>query len=971
MNTAATGLIADAADPDAFPLVDARGARPVYADPADAPVVHEALELLATDIRACCGTDVAVLQDPPPRADGLLIAGTLAGSPTVRRLREAGRLPDLDALAGGWERFCIRLVDQPLPGVDRGLVVVGSDPRGCAYGILEISRQLGVSPWCWWADVPHPRHESIHLRGMDTPSPEPAVRYRGIFINDEHFRLVPWAHRQIDAACGDVGPGTYRLVFQLMLRLRANYLWPAICTSSFAAQPENGQLARRFAIVLGGHHASSLLRSKHEWWRLHGRDDQTFSYQTNADGVRAFWRSRVRDTRNMEAIYPIGMRGLGDIPAEITGDLAERRDLIARVIADQRELLTEETGRPAERIPQVFTVWKENAALITAGLDLPADVLLLRSNDSYGWLLPLGGLPERSRPGGLGIYHHLSYLGRPNEYLQLCPMGPAQIWHQLHAAAAFGYDRLWVFNVGDIKPAETALSYGMDLAWYGSTAAAVDPASWLPAFFGTVFGPEHGAAAADLHLGYLRLSAQRRPEDMGWCRLEPYRPAGDGRFSLDHADECEERIAAYQRLEERLRDFAARLPASHQDACFQLLGFPIGYAAHLNHKHLHAQRQRWLARMGCAPAAAGAAAASRAAFQRLDGELYPRYQRLAGGKWRHFMDIHKVDSNYGEPQLEAVAATRADAVLVVQGCPPARDGLAAPALPGLHPCTRRRGFMDLYPTTAACSWSAGASDDWIRCEPGAGTVQERQRIAVDIDWDRLPADGAVGWIDLRCGTACWRVAVRAEGAARWRAVAGPCFVEEAGRVSIQAVHFQRHRPRHGVSWTVLRGLGHGGAVVTPLPVTAQPRLPDWSFGDLHDSACLEYDVHLAAGGWLCVQVAALPTHPLTPERGAAYAVGFDDQPPARVDIRTHDQDECWQENVQRGISITRSMHRLESGGHHVLKLWMCDTNIAIDGILIDCGGGWPTYCQPPETIVSVKIAGAAGAGGSRRGSPAR
>ena len=196
------------------------------------------------------------------------------------------------------------------------------------------------------------------------------------------------------------------------------------------------------------------------------------------------------------------------------------------------------------------------------------------------------------------------------------------------------------------------------------------------------------------------------------------------------------------------------------------------------------------------------------------------------------------------------------------------------------------------------------------------------------------------------------VAVHAEGLARWRDVQAPCFVEAAGRVSIQAAHFQRQQSRHGVSWLTLPGLGHHDAVVTPMPISAQPRLPDYVYGDLHDSACLEYDIHLADAGIVEVMVAALPTQPLCPNRNAAYAMGFDDQSPARVDIRTSNLDEVWQENVQRGLSITRSRHRLETGGHHVLKLWMSDTNIAIDGIVIDCGGGWPGYLQPAETLIS-------------------
>ena len=927
-----------------FHLVDADGAAALYADPEAPDVVHIALQLLADDLLAVSGFRAARLESTTEAEGRLVIAGTLE-CPAIRQLCEQGKLPEAETMAGCWEQFFITIVD-------KRLIVAGSDRRGAAYGVLELSRQMGVSPWVWWADAPVPQHKEVLISAMEKPAASPAVKYRGIFINDEQFRLKPWAKHYLDTEVEDIGPRTYEKIFELMLRLRANYLWPAIAVTAFGFYPENDELADRFAIVLGGHHASSLLRSKHEWWRIHGKPATNFNYYTNPEGVRAFWTDRLKKTARLEALYTMGIRGLGDIPADIEGGLLALRDLNEQVLIDQRKLLAEHVNRDVTRIPQVLALWKEFEEFYGEGMQIPEDITLLRANDSYGWLQRLGPESEHLRAGGLGMYYHLSYLGRPYEYLQLCSTPPSQIWHQMRAALEFHCDRMWVVNVGDIKPAEYPLTYFMDLAWHGAGLDAIPPLEHRRRFFRSLYGV-HGDRAAGLMQEYDRFAMIRRPEFMGWKRMEPSTPVHDSEFSLVYFDELNERLAAYKQLDQEAESLLHQLDPGCRDSYYQLVRFPIGLAASWNAKHLHAQKQRHFARLGCRPAAIREAEAAQSAYERMDGELYPQYQQLAGGKWRHFMDIHIVRDNYGPPVLERIQPSTVDAVLKVSGCPTSRTLSSSLTLPEFHPLTDRRYSLELH----ACredelTWQAKTSAPWIQLDQDGGCLTLSERIHVSVAWDLVPYDtGGIGSIEINCGKENWQVEVRADAPARWKNAAPPVFVEENGRVSIPAAQYQRHRPKHDVEWFTLEGLGHHGRVITPIPFTAASRSPDWQHGDLFDSASVEYDVFLAAPGHVDVIVAALPTQPLSPSRGAAYAVSFDDSPPLRVDIRTHLQDEQWKRNVERNLSLTTSRHYLATPGRHVLKLWMADTNMAIDGLLIDCGGGWPAYQQPPHTFV--------------------
>ena len=552
-------------------------------------------------------------------------------------------------LRGAWESYLIATVRAPAPGIDRALVIVGSDRRGTAYGAYELSRAIGVSPWHWWADVTPEHHSVIRVSpGLHRFGP-PSVKYRGIFLNDEDWGIEPWARLTHEPEAGTIGPKTYARLFDLMLRLKANLVWPAMhkVTRPFNADPANAALADRYAIVMGSSHAEPMLRNNVGEWTAPAAD---FSYLTNPAGVASYWRERVASNARYESTWTLGMRGIHD--SGIVGPTTDegRRTLLNRIIADQREMLPPGT-------PQVFTPYKEVLDLYRAGLNLPDDVTLMWPDDNFGYIRQLPDTREAARRGGSGVYYHLSYLGAPLSYLWLSTTPPALIREEMGRAWDAGARTMWVFNVGDLKPAELDLDYAMRLAWDlpGTRALPIDAAvtDWAALNLSPAVANEVAAIMAEHH----RLNFVRRPEHLQW-----WLPGELSRPSPLPAAEVTRRLAAFDSLATRVRAIALRIAPDRQDAFFQLVDYPVTAAALANVRVFEAERHDRLRDTDPAAAAeAGAAAqqadAGLAAFTR-------RYNHeIAGGKWRGIMAVEPADGQWrryraSPPILPAAALHR-------------------------------------------------------------------------------------------------------------------------------------------------------------------------------------------------------------------------------------------------------------------------------------------------------------------------
>ena len=443
----AENLLLERADGGAFPLVADRRAAPVFVDPADHAGVQRAAADLCADIERVSGVLPVLVAGQPPRGEAVVIAGTLGHSLLIDRLVGAGKVATA-GLAGKWESFSISTVDQPLPGVARALVIVGSDKRGTIYGLYEISEQIGVSPWYWWADVPAKHREAVFLKAGTFVQGPPAVKYRGIFLNDERPCLTGWAQEKF----GGLNARFYTKVFELLLRLRANYLWPAMWDNAFNEDdPDNPRLADEYGIVMGTSHHEPMMRAHEEWTRRRQQyGNGEWNYATNAGALQRFFREGIARNKNYENLVTIGMRGDGDEAMVSTGSIESDMKLLERIFADQRRILAEEMRTDPTQIPQLWTLFTEVQRYYERGLRPPEDVTLLWTDDNTGNLRRLPTLDERQRSGGAGIYYHFDMHGGPFSYLWINTNPFPKIAEQMNLAYEYGATRIWIVNVGDL-----------------------------------------------------------------------------------------------------------------------------------------------------------------------------------------------------------------------------------------------------------------------------------------------------------------------------------------------------------------------------------------------------------------------------------------------------------------------------------------------------------------------------------------
>lgn len=515
------------------------------------------------------------------------------------------------------------------------LNVTGHDSHGAAYGLLEVSRLFGVSPWEWWADATPQKRASFELPAGYTDSQAPSVEYRGIFINDEDWGVMPWSSMTMEPGNprGVIGPKTNEKIFQLLLRLRANYYWPAMheVTEPFFLTPGNREMAARYGIYIGGSHCEPMASSTAVEWGRRGKGD--YDYVNNSDCVLKFWEDRVRDIAGQEIVYTLGMRGVHDGAMNGAKTVDEQKAVLSRAIADQRALIARYVDADVTKVPQVFIPYKEVLDVYRAGLDVPDDVTLMWCDDNYGYIRHFPTPIEQARSGGNGIYYHVSYWGRPHDYLWLSSLSPYLMWQQMKLAYDKGIRKMWILNVGDIKPAEYQTELFMDMAWDIDAVAERGIRGNMEDFYAREFGQKAAGEIVPVMDEYYRLASIRMPEFMGNTRTEErdrayYNKVRDIAWSDRYV---RDRIADYGALEEKADLIAGEIPANRRDTYYQLVEYPVKAAAEMNKKMLFAQ----LARHGKADwSRSREAYDSIVALTKIYNEGFSN-----GGKWKGIMDM--------------------------------------------------------------------------------------------------------------------------------------------------------------------------------------------------------------------------------------------------------------------------------------------------------------------------------------------
>ncbi len=482
---------------------------------------------------------------------------------------------------------------------DGTLSIQGGDPHGVAYGMLELSRLMGVSPWEWWADATPRQLPHFTLKSDFVSEQRPSVEYRGIFINDEDWGLMPWSYKTHEPGNerGIVGAKTNARIFELLLRLRANYYWPAMheCTYPFFLTEGNREVASRYGIYIGGSHCEPMACSTAREWGIRGKGD--YDYVKNAEAVRTFWTERVKDVKDQEIVYTLGMRGVHDGKMQGAKTVEEQKAVLQRVITDQRNILRQYVNDDVTKIPQVFIPYKEVLDIYNAGLEVPEDITLMWCDDNYGYIRHFPTEAERNRKGGNGVYYHISYWGRPHDYLWLCTVSPLLIFHQMNEAYERGIQKMWILNVGDIKPGEYQTELFMDMAWNIEAVRESGVKKHLENFLAREFGANLARRMTPMMESHYELARIRRPEFMGGTRTEEgNRQYWNTLRDLGWSDsERQTRIADYQRISNEAEEIGKKISSDRQDTYFQLVKYPVQAAAQMNFKFIGPLEEAYIA----------------------------------------------------------------------------------------------------------------------------------------------------------------------------------------------------------------------------------------------------------------------------------------------------------------------------------------------------------------------------------------
>lgn len=616
------------------------------------PVVTIALNMFCDDIKAVTGKSAIETKNGKNNTIEIYQLDKSAVS-SLSQLRKDG-IP-VDRIRNELDCFYI--------GVKRGhIIIVGNNGRGCAYGILELSRHAGVSPWVWWGDVTPERKSRLELSDEFTTCQSPSVSYRGIFLNDEDWSTRNWAgvNNESDLTYGTIGPKTYKRIFQLLLRLRANAIWPGMHegTEAFFKVKGNREIADSCGILIGSSHCEPILRNNVGEWNEKQRGK--YNFITNQKAVEEYWAERLKEVKGGEYLFTIGMRGIHDGSMEGVKTREEKLKGLQAVIDSQRELIKKHFNSKVEQVPQVFIPYKEVLEIYEDGLKVPDDVTLMWCDDNYGYMTRLSDTEQQKRSGGAGVYYHLSYWGRPHDYLWLTTTQPGLIYSEMRQAYDNNARKLWIANVHDPKVAAYDLELFLDMAWNIDAIRHDNLTQHLQQWLTTQFGSAAGKELLPVMREFYHLCAIRRPEFMGWTQVELDRnryPRGrsqviDTEFTNAFGDELNRHLANYQHLCDEIERIETTIPSRLRDAYFAAVKYPVFGAALMTKKMLEAQKARALC-MGESTnkmntrkeALVTASAKSLGAYYKIR-ELTDYYNnKLAEGKWRGSMSCMPRDLN--------------------------------------------------------------------------------------------------------------------------------------------------------------------------------------------------------------------------------------------------------------------------------------------------------------------------------------
>ncbi len=908
-------------------------------DTSESMLVKKSAHFLSDDIERVTGKRPAVKTMENFQSSYIIIVATVGKNSLINKLLAEKKL-NVEELRDQWERFIIKTIDKPFPGVKQALVIVGSDRRGLAYGLFTLSEKIGVSPWYWWADVPVEKQDEIYIENCNYTSNSPAVKYRGIFINDESPAFRNWAKEKF----GEINHKCYEKVFELLLRLKANYIWPAMWlpTMFYVDDPLNPKTADDYGIVVGTSHHEPMTRAHNEWALYKGGE---WNYRTNKEKLLEFWRGGFERAVNYEKIITVGMRGDGD--DAMSEETAV--DLLKTIINDQRKIISEITGKPTKETPQVWAIYKEVQDYYDKGMRVDDDITVLFSDDNWGNIRYLPKKNEISPSSKFGMYYHFDYVGAPVSYKWLNVTQIERVWEQMKLTYEHGVKEIWIANVGDIKPMELPITFFFEYAWNPEAIQAKDLPDFYIKWAKQQFGGQYAKEIAELLSLYTKYNARRTPE-----MLTPET------YSIEYYREADRIVDEYQQLLRKSISVYKQLPDKYKTAFYQLVQSPIEMCANLNEMYVAAGKNRYYGVRGAASANYYADKVKEL-FEK-DIQLTRKFHELEGGKWNHMMSQTHIGYTYwNHPPLNMMPAVSYVQLqkpaelgyLIEYGITPKWGWLDVEAdwafseeMPVFDLTNDQNYYIDIINRgQEELSYKIKAKEDWIKLSLESGTTRYNEKVYVSIDWNKAPKGETKGEILIA-------------GAGKEHTVQVPIrnkpfivdgFIENEGVIAFEAYNFTRKIDKKNLRWTIVPNLGRTGSSIIIEPVTADGQV------DFENSPRVEYEFTTFSSGIVKVLAYLSPTQDFKKQSGLKYAVAIDNEEPQIVNmnegeiIPDYKYANWWMKSVGDHIKIKSSTHKINAPGKHILKIWMIDAGIVFQRFVIDAGGLKPSYLGPIES----------------------
>lgn len=899
---------------NAFPLVSEDSQAALVMDSSDFDGVRIAAKNFQKDIERVTGKLPELLTSEGGKNSVLI--GTIGNSKVIDNLIDSGKL-DVSAVKGKWEAYIIQQIG-------KNLVIAGSDKRGTIYGIYELSERIGVSPWYWWADVPVKKSAALYIKPGNFVNSGPKVQYRGIFINDEAPALSGWVAENF----GDFNHKFYEHVFELILRLKGNYLWPAMWGRAFYDDdPQNPILADQYGVVIGTSHHEPLMRA-HDEWRRYGEGD--WNYDTNPENLQKFWRKGMERMGDNESLVTVGMRGDGDKPMT-QGTAIE---LLEKIVADQRDIIADVTGKPASETPQVWALYKEVQDYYDQGMRVPDDVTLLLADDNWGNIRKLPAPDAKPRKGGYGIYYHFDYVGGPRNYKWINTNQISRVWEQMHLAYEFGAKKLWIVNVGDIKPMEFPISFFLDYAWNPEKIKVNDLKDYTVNWAKKNFPKEYAEETADLLLKYTKYNSRRKPE-----LLSPET------YSLTNFNEAESVLKDFSDLEEKAEKIYNQLPQEYHDAFYQLVLFPIKASANLNRLYIAAAKNKLYAEQG--RASANKYADKVQEYFQKDKELTDYYHhKMANGKWNHMMSQTHIGYTYWQEPKENKAPEvtkidlpeKAEMGIAVEGSKQAFSNSGNISLPSFDPYNDQQHYFDIFNKgKTAFKYEIKTDEKWVKVSSKEGKVDDEKRIEVSIDWKKAPAAASTASIRVKGADKTISIEVPVVRATANK-VEG--YVQNNKYISIPATGFTE-KSDGANAWMEIPNLGKTGSSMTS---DAIPAGKDFSEGN----PSLTYDFYTFDKGSANLEFVVSPTIDFMDRGGLRFAYSVNGSAPKILNIQK-DTEDPWGTSVANNATSVKANIDIEDKGAQKLKIWAVDPGIVIQKIIINFGKSVETYLGAPSS----------------------